>query len=64
MNNTDRSLRALAQAQGIYLDFFDLHGARHETSPETLRALLKALGTEADSPAQVSEALDLSLIHI
>jgi 4-alpha-glucanotransferase len=58
MNNTDRSLRALAQAQGIYLDFFDLHGARHETSPETLRALLKALGTEADSPAQVSEALD------
>ena len=57
MSDTDESLRALAQAQGIYLDFFDLHGIRHETCPDTLRALLKALGTEADSPAQVAEAL-------
>ena len=57
MSDTDESLRALAQTQGIYLDFFDLHGIRHETCPDTLRALLKALGTEADNPAQVAEAL-------
>jgi 4-alpha-glucanotransferase len=57
MMRTDDRLRALAKAQGVYLDFFDLHGVRHEASPDTLRALLKALGTEADSPALVEEAL-------
>ena len=57
MSNTDDALRALAKAQGIYLDFFDLHGARHNASPDTLRALLKALGTDADNPALVSDAL-------
>ncbi|OSQ53067.1 4-alpha-glucanotransferase [Marivita geojedonensis] len=57
MSSADDNLRALAQAQGVYLDFFDLHGVRHEASPDTLRALLKALGTDADSPAMVSEAL-------
>jgi 4-alpha-glucanotransferase len=57
MSDTDDALRALAKAQGIYLDFYDLHGARHDASPDTLRALLKALGTDADSPALVSDAL-------
>ncbi|MCR9108228.1 4-alpha-glucanotransferase [Marivita sp. XM-24bin2] len=57
MSSADDNLRALAEAQGVYLDFFDLHGVRHEASPDTLRALLRALGTDADSPALVSEAL-------
>jgi 4-alpha-glucanotransferase len=57
MSGTDADLRALAKAQGIYLAFFDLHGVRHEASPDTLRALLRALGTDADSPALVTAAL-------
>ena len=51
MSHSDDSLRALARAQGIYLEFFDLHGTKHEASPETLRALLRALGTDVDNPA-------------
>lgn len=54
MSHTDDSLRALARAQGIYLEFFDLHGTKHEASPETLRALLRALGTDVDNPATVN----------
>ena len=57
MSSADDTLRAVAQAQGVYLDFFDLHGIRHEASLDTLRALLTALGTEVDSPAQVEDAL-------
>lgn len=58
MSDADDRLRQLAQAQGVYLDFFDLHGVRHEAPPDTLRALLKALGTDASTPARVTEALD------
>ncbi|MFA8386634.1 MAG: 4-alpha-glucanotransferase [Pelagibaca sp.] len=54
MSHTDDSLRALARAQGIYLEFFDLHGTKHEASPETLRALLRALGTDVDNTATVN----------
>ncbi len=57
MSSADDNLRELARSQGVYLEFFDLHGTRHEAGPDTLRALLKALGTDADSPALVSEAL-------
>jgi 4-alpha-glucanotransferase len=58
MTQTDDRLRELAAAQGIYLEFFDLHGQCHAASPDTLRALLGALGVDAQSPAQVEAALD------
>jgi 4-alpha-glucanotransferase len=63
MSTADDRLRQLAGAQGIYLDFFDLHGVRHEASPDTLRALLKALGTEADTPASVKDAMAAQEAH-
>ncbi len=57
MSGDDDRLRQLAQAHGIYLDFHDLHGERHEADPETLRALLKALGTEAETANDIDTAL-------
>ena len=57
--SADGALRQLAQLYGVHLDFHDLSGTRRETPVPTLRALLRALGVEAESAAQVSEALDL-----
>jgi 4-alpha-glucanotransferase len=57
VNGHDDQLRELARAHGVYLDFFDLHGAQHAASPDTLRALLRGLGVAAKTDAEVSEAL-------
>ena len=57
MSETDDQLRALAQAHGVYLDFVDLHGTTHTATQDTLRALLRGLGVEASSDAEVTEAL-------
>ena len=57
MSDADTQLRALAGAHGIYLDFHDLHGDRHEANPDTLRALLRALNVPAETEAEVSDAL-------
>lgn len=57
MTTADHRLRDLASAHGIYLDFFDLHGHRHAASPDTLRALLAALGIPATTPSEVDDAL-------
>jgi 4-alpha-glucanotransferase len=50
--NDDNALRALAEAAGVSTGWRDVHGADHSVSPETLRAVLAALGL----PADVSEA--------
>ncbi|WP_323765516.1 4-alpha-glucanotransferase [Marinovum sp.] len=55
--SADAALRQLALACGVHLDFHDLTGTRRETPVPTLRALLRALGVEAESGAQVAEAL-------
>ncbi|SHH91011.1 4-alpha-glucanotransferase [Marivita hallyeonensis] len=57
MSTADDTLRELAAENGIYLEFFDLHGVRHAATPDTLRALLKAIGVAATSEAEVHEAL-------
>lgn len=58
MSTADDRLRELASAHGIHLDFFDLHGQRHLASPDTLRALLKALDVPAGTETEVRAALD------
>jgi len=58
VSGPDDQLRNLAQAHGVYLDFFDLHGAKHAASPETLRALLRGLGIDATTGADVLDALE------
>lgn len=57
MSGDDAHLRALARAEGVHLDFHDLHGVRHEANPDTLRALLRALGVDVDGAAQIEDAL-------
>ena len=54
----DDTLRRLAMLHGVHADFHDLHGHRHVASPDTLRALLTALGVSITSPASVQDALD------
>ncbi|MEJ1976217.1 MAG: 4-alpha-glucanotransferase [Acetobacteraceae bacterium] len=50
-------LHQLAEAAGLALRWRDVHGQEHEVSPETLRAVLKALGHEAANDAQAAEGL-------
>lgn len=57
MTGSDAALRALAQAHGIQAGFYDLEGRRRDASPETLRALLGAMGVETASPGALREAL-------
>ncbi|MCK0150531.1 4-alpha-glucanotransferase [Marivita sp. S6314] len=57
MTGSDDMLRCLAQAHGVYLDFHDLHGHQHAASPDTLRALLRALGVRVDTDADMRDAL-------
>jgi 4-alpha-glucanotransferase len=56
--DADESLRRLAQAAGIEARYWDIRGGLHEASPDTMRALLDALGiaagTEADSEASLA----------
>ena len=54
---TDPSLEALAAAAGIEQRYWDIHGGLHETSPETARHLLNALGFKADTAAGVDAGL-------
>ncbi|MFP7674422.1 4-alpha-glucanotransferase [Marivita sp. S0852] len=57
MNAQDDKLRALAQAHGIHLEFHDLHGHRHVASPDTLKALLTALGVDIETQRDIDDAL-------
>ncbi|HET7307156.1 MAG TPA: 4-alpha-glucanotransferase [Gammaproteobacteria bacterium] len=51
-------LKQLADAAGIEPGYTDTWGNRHETSPETQRAVLKILGLPADDEAQIRASLD------
>lgn len=51
------ALRRLAEAAGIEARYWDIHGELHEATPETIRALLGALGIAADTQADVEAGL-------
>lgn len=55
--NFDAQLRSLAEAAGIESHYWDMHGTRHDTTPESMRALLKAFGVAADSAVDVQDSL-------
>ena len=53
--DADEALRRLAQAAGIEGRYWDIHGGLHEATPDTMRALLGALGIAADTDADTEE---------
>ena len=53
----DEQLRELAQAHQVAVEFLDWRKRTVRPSPETLRAVLAALGVDAGSPAAVRDAL-------
>ncbi|MDE2183254.1 MAG: 4-alpha-glucanotransferase [Alphaproteobacteria bacterium] len=50
------ALSRLAEALGIEARYWNIHGTLHETSPETMRLLLRNWGVDAASPADVEMA--------
>ncbi len=54
---SDGALAQLAEAAGIEPRYWDIDGRRHETSPETMRALLQAFGLAAASDTEITESL-------
>ncbi|MEV8468366.1 4-alpha-glucanotransferase [Fluviibacterium sp. DFM31] len=55
--SADQDLADLAHWHGVHTAYHDLDGQRHPASPDTLRALLRALGVAATSGAEVAQAL-------
>lgn len=55
---SDASLRELAKAAGINPEWSDAFGQAHQVSPDSLRAILNALGLPASSPAAIRESLE------
>lgn len=53
----DTLLRELADHCGIYRDYYDVFGKRHETATESRAAVLRALGFAVDSSEQVRRAI-------
>lgn len=53
----DNKLRALAQAYGIQTEYNELSGALNQATPDTLRALLGAMGVDASNENRVIDAL-------
>jgi glycogen operon protein len=53
----DDALDRLADAAGIAPEWFDIAGARHVVSPDTKRALLRAMGLGVDSDADARTRL-------
>jgi len=51
------NLKRLARAYGIALEYHDIWGARHDTSEDTLRALLRAMNVAVASDADSERAL-------
>lgn len=54
----DTSLSNLADAAGIEARYWDIDGRLHETSPETARRLLAALGLPAGTHAEIAASLN------
>lgn len=50
-------LRELAECYGIAADYYDIWGQRHETSDQTRRAILEAMGVPAGSAEALRRAL-------
>ena len=51
------ALCRLADAAGIEARYWDIHGQLHETTPDTMRALLRSLGHQADSETEIAAEL-------
>ena len=51
------SLRALARLYGVQLSYRDIHGKEHHAAPETLVAVLRALGAELDGTQDAEQSL-------
>jgi 4-alpha-glucanotransferase len=55
--DAENILFKLGDAAGIEAFYWDMHGTRHETPPESMRGLLKAFGIAADSDAEAWASL-------
>lgn len=55
--DADAILSKLGEAAGIEPYYWDMHGNRHETTPQATRALLKAFGVSAQSDGEARESL-------
>ncbi len=55
---SDASLLRLARSAGLATDWLDFRNERHDVEPETLRAILQAMGLPCGSDAQVAESLE------
>jgi len=55
--NPDEALRHLADQAGIEARYWDIRGTEHVTAPDTMRALLSALGYHATTDADVTATL-------
>ncbi len=55
--DADGTLNRLGDAAGVESHYWDIHGTRHETPPDTMRALLGALGIAADTDNDVWSSL-------
>jgi 4-alpha-glucanotransferase len=53
----DEDLIRLADLAGIEPRYWDIHGVLHETAPDTVRVLLRALGVAADTHDDVRASL-------
>lgn len=53
----DAALAQLADAAGVEARYWDIHGQVHEATPDTMRALLRALGFAADNESDISASL-------
>ncbi|MDE1937864.1 MAG: 4-alpha-glucanotransferase [Alphaproteobacteria bacterium] len=55
--DTHEALNRLADVAGIEARYWDIHGQLHETTPETTRLLLRAMGIAADSDEDIFASL-------
>lgn len=53
---SDERLKRLARSAGLAIDWTDANGRPHEVKPETLRAVLAALGYPAGSESDIGES--------
>lgn len=51
-------LSKLADAAGIESHYWDMHGERHDTAPDTIRGLLKAFGIPAETETEARASLE------
>ena len=53
---SDESLKGLARAAGLHVGWTDSDERPHEVAPDTLRAVLSALGYPGDSPKDIDDS--------